>query len=985
MEERLACLELYGRLRAAVPGSSERARALFSVEEDQRKRVFLRLVPDPYATELKPKQWRCTHAVPVQAKTNALVDTVGACLLDWVLDGYNAVLLSMGAEGSGKTYTLFGPPSGTSGAATGASAARSVDADGLVTAFLREVFRVRRKEKFRVGLSWWDVRGSEVRDQNERPVFRNLTKFDVLELQSYGEALEVLTALRERDTVRKHCLKNSTAKLAKPRHLFLRVALFHDQEDHLLSTVHFVDLASESDAECKRDLGSLHVLLREVGGAFAETENHNPSSAAEDADGGGGPNALLRSPVSPQFKSERQLGALLMPLITGNCKTFVLATVPETQLTEPQMEETIRCLDTAERASLMATTCRRLYLRGGVDLIPLRVGWTPPTGADEKIRRPSVDLSTVGDHVGPEDLHRVRRFTGDSSILAGDQWDHENVLPTERLFADEIDPAIDRRNAFDTITAPKEQSDKNSFRSTTRKADQEPPPAPPPNLLASNDPSEDTSASPRGAGEHQSSMNSTTSKSPAAAASTKSIIAGTTVRASSSTARLGSPEAARGNKGGTTSATGAPAGLLQQYYGNTSNYLEVSRPPDSPKKQPGADKKLAQDYEALLLAHRRVLKQVEVLQASKVSAVDHDLLTDKYRRALRQIETLEEREIGAEELAERDLQIQDLKLAVLDVKKKLRAAVGEKLVDLDLDVSRNPYALFDELETEITRLRREVQAQQERNVRLALELERYQNPLGVANLDSAKLPKFVKDLQRDLQSLRQREDEFARSERSNKLVSKCVQDLTTKLGRTEQQLKESQKRADLAEKKADASEEFLEKVLKKARETESDLEIMRKTNEGLEIEVAGLKEACFHHMQYKRQDDLLTKFLPLSRELKTGSTRGSVLRAGGGATTSWTGTNPSKVLTDNFEKLHKEITGNPDLRFIVPLSARVKSGLDALLRQHSTLEEKAATALQVMQRSVADEIRDVSPAPSARSQVSFLSTGRRGNRSTLRT
>eukprot|EP00392_Amoebophrya_sp_AT5.2_P006496 g6508.t1 len=362
MEERLACLEFYARLRAPEPGSREEAKGLFSIEEDHRKRTFLRLVPDKYALDgPKPQQWRCTHALPPESGTGELVETMGGCLLDWLLEGYNAVLLSMGTSGSGKTHTLLGSPeehstntSANPGAPPASKAPESKHL-GLLPSLLREIFRIRRQEQFRVGISWWDVRGSEVRDQNERPVFRNVTQFDVMELTSFSEGMEVLRALRDKDFYERpeHGGKLSAKK---SRHLFIRLALFH-AEDHLLSTVHFVDLGNEADGECRRDLGSLHELLREVGGAFSETEhdggqsggNVNPGGSAASLSKFGaegvvekqGPNMLLRSPVSPQFKSERQLGALLMPLVTGNCKTVVLVTSPETQLADAQMEETV--------------------------------------------------------------------------------------------------------------------------------------------------------------------------------------------------------------------------------------------------------------------------------------------------------------------------------------------------------------------------------------------------------------------------------------------------------------------------------------------------------------------------------------------------------------------------------------------------------------------------------------------------------------------
>ncbi|CAD7964326.1 unnamed protein product [Amoebophrya sp. A25] len=482
------------------------------------------------------------------------------------------------------------------------------------------------------------------------------------------------------------------------------------------------------------------------------------------------------------------------------------------------------------------------------------------------------------------------------------------------------------------------------------------------------------------------------------------VIVGATVRASSSTA----PSSARPSSPTKVENVEEPS-LIQSFYGNTSNYLELSRAEGSPTRK-SRDAKLAQDYEALLKAHKRVLLQVETLQNSKVSAIEHDLLTSKYRRALSQIEALENREIAAEEVAEKDLEIQDLRLQAVDLRKKLRLSVANslELMGVPPDTTRNPYALFDEYEQEISALKAEMRALQDRNVRLSVELEKFQTPFGTQSVTSLSdpkgVPKFVRELQKELNALKKREEEFSRSERSNRLVSRCVAELTQKLSRAEKGLQDATRRADLTEKKADASEQFLEKILTKARATETELESEKRANEGLEAEVAGLKEACFHQTQYRRQESLLTKFLPLSKALQHnpgvgpgGASNGQASGQGtntrarsraasqsprfssvidlGGDGGGGMGNNEYSAYTDrnsrtprqsernrqslieNFSKLHQEITKNPDLKFVIPLSSRVKAALDGLLRQHTQLEQSAASALQVIHNSAAAEVR----------------------------
>ena len=97
------------------------------------------------------------------------------------------------------------------------------------------------------------------------------------------------------------------------------------------------------------------------------------------------------------------------------------------------------------------------------------------------------------------------------------------------------------------------------------------------------------------------------------------------------------------------------------------------------------------------------------------------------------------------------------------------------------------------------------------------------------------------------------------------MFSTTTSQLNFKLKKTEDGLSSEKKRASKWKTKSQAADEFLNKVLARAQEVESELEYEKKAVVGLETEVAGLKDACYHHTQFKRQDDLLTKFLPGGR------------------------------------------------------------------------------------------------------------------------
>ena len=135
------------------------------------------------------------------ASTRSLFDTMGNCVLDWVLDGYNAVVLGMGPVDSGKTYSLFGEqfgdrrkgPKGAGNSSSSTSLLPSplcspIEDDGVnnengemaqdnansstipqtrkpavIELFLRELFKQKKRDQV-VGMSWWEVRGGECWD-----------------------------------------------------------------------------------------------------------------------------------------------------------------------------------------------------------------------------------------------------------------------------------------------------------------------------------------------------------------------------------------------------------------------------------------------------------------------------------------------------------------------------------------------------------------------------------------------------------------------------------------------------------------------------------------------------------------------------------------------------------------------------------------------------------------------------------------------------
>lgn len=110
--------------------------------------------------------------------------------------------------------------------------------------------------------------------------------------------------------------------------------------------------------------------------------------------------------------NNRPLSRMLGPLISGNSKTFLLASMPQTNLSEEQMGEATMTLDVAERAaSFISTTCRRIEInpREEIEL-------TPWPGPDTFQRQPLNNASptTVAANLrSPEDFNRTVQISYD--------------------------------------------------------------------------------------------------------------------------------------------------------------------------------------------------------------------------------------------------------------------------------------------------------------------------------------------------------------------------------------------------------------------------------------------------------------------------------------------------------------------------------------------------------------------------------------------
>ena len=115
MNDRISCLEFYCRIspvsqRGYAAGIAN-SNAVFSVEEDHRKRMYVQVLDKNNQCgirNLQNAQWRCTFGIPGESSTMSLFDTMGRCVLDHTMDGFNSLVLAMGPSDSGKTHSIVG-------------------------------------------------------------------------------------------------------------------------------------------------------------------------------------------------------------------------------------------------------------------------------------------------------------------------------------------------------------------------------------------------------------------------------------------------------------------------------------------------------------------------------------------------------------------------------------------------------------------------------------------------------------------------------------------------------------------------------------------------------------------------------------------------------------------------------------------------------------------------------------------------------------
>ncbi|GMH42482.1 hypothetical protein BSKO_10401 [Bryopsis sp. KO-2023] len=325
------------------------------------------------------RRYPITNLIGDGENAESVFENIGKEPLEWLIEGFNATILTMGKSNTGKSITLFG------------HGLTSASQPGLVVTIVKKLLKSigngspqgegqnEVPETHCLGLSVWEVLqdtpkdllapdGKDSTQKGTWPATLPLVsaEFACVQVKSMAEVLSVIGEGKQRSSNWGWDeLSQDWICLPGEAHVFVRIVLFN-RETGVISALHIVDLIGSrslssqgpaaafdqidslgAEARGRRLVSRQLLALNKIISDLAQKENKRAVDCV----------------VSGR---EFRLTRLLAPLIAGNCRTFVLALVsgdPDDYL------DTINTLRIATRAQTIKTACMRTVCGG--DGLPL--------------------------------------------------------------------------------------------------------------------------------------------------------------------------------------------------------------------------------------------------------------------------------------------------------------------------------------------------------------------------------------------------------------------------------------------------------------------------------------------------------------------------------------------------------------------------------------------------------------------------------------
>ena len=291
-----------------------------------------------------------TATLGERATEDDVFEIVGEPAVEWFWDGFNASIIANGESGSGKTFTLHG------------------NNFGLCGMILASIFHRRQTYEdptaITLALSCWECRGEELVDlladqDSYKMPSKHATQFDFITLHAADlrSALDILKTSR-RNSVNWEALKSndnnnndndhsdiSISALPNKAHGFIRIVL-HNALDMRASTLHIVDCIGEDTSTSSASLRSTNIMRnnnnRNYGNNNDKTTKKQNAIIAKQLlsfrrlidelcshkRNNGGRNEYNQGSGVLTSSRETLLNKFISPLIAGNCKSFLLLTLP---------------------------------------------------------------------------------------------------------------------------------------------------------------------------------------------------------------------------------------------------------------------------------------------------------------------------------------------------------------------------------------------------------------------------------------------------------------------------------------------------------------------------------------------------------------------------------------------------------------------------------------------------------------------------------
>eukprot|EP00002_Diphylleia_rotans_P023269 TRINITY_DN4576_c0_g1_i2.p1 TRINITY_DN4576_c0_g1~~TRINITY_DN4576_c0_g1_i2.p1 ORF type:complete len:999 (-),score=194.94 TRINITY_DN4576_c0_g1_i2:1917-4913(-) len=361
-----------------VPEAKSNARSCVAHVDESAGVLTLRdpRTPTEVSQELALRTFSVGNLFGPTTRQTEVCSTIGESLTNWLWEGFNASIISYGQQSTGKTHTMHGSKNST--------AADIGLLDWVITEIFNRIAKDLRQE-YVVAMACWDILGNEVIDLLSPESASIAKKFGPAKSTSASKfvSIEVENPVSARSTLRHARVRSAnwtTAMngqeshfLPNRAHSFVRLTLFCRSLGRV-SHLHFVDLVGIK--AFSGGISRVNAAFRSKHwSASGSTSNHPDNLLSHGSEYLERErritnqqllafrrvlNELCTAPDTKQIMTssrDSKLTKFIGPLVSGNSKTYLLATV---SMEESYYLETINTLNLVIRSMTIASACSRL-------------------------------------------------------------------------------------------------------------------------------------------------------------------------------------------------------------------------------------------------------------------------------------------------------------------------------------------------------------------------------------------------------------------------------------------------------------------------------------------------------------------------------------------------------------------------------------------------------------------------------------------------